>query len=286
VSNSQPPRLPDLSDPSDARRGVSRAGAPVAGRRLHDHWTTVDGLRLYARASNEELDPALRTVILVHGAFISSRYMVPTAVRLAPCYNVYAPDLPGYGRSDNPARVLAVAGFSDILVRWMDTVGVARAAFIGNSFGCQIIADLAVRYPDRITRAILVGPTVDPRRHTLLQQGARLLLDGMREPARYFPLLLGDCIRIGLRAGAQLARVVLADHIEDNLPRLQVPTLVVRGEHDPLVPQRWAEEAARLLPAARLTVVPGVAHVAHYDAPDAFVRIARAFLDADDTGSA
>jgi len=249
---------------------------------LHDHWTTVAGLRLYARASREAPDPALRTVILIHGAFISSRYMIPIATRLAPHYNVYAPDLPGYGKSDRPARVPAVGGFSDVLVRWMDGTGIARAAFIGNSFGCQIVADLAVRYPERITRAILVGPTVDPRHHTLLQQGALLLLDGTREPLRYLPLLLGDCIRIGTHEGAQLARVVLADHIEHNLPRLHAPTLVVRGEHDPLVPQRWAEEATRLLPTARLMVIPGVAHVAHYDAPDAFTRIARPFLDADD----
>ncbi len=225
-------------------------------------------------------DPALRTVILVHGAFISSRYMVPIAARLAPHYNVYALDLLGYGRSDRPACVPTVAGFSALLARWMDTVGLARAAFVAHSFGCQIVADLAVRSPARVARVILVGPTVDPVHHTLGQQGARLLLDGVREPRRYLPLLLGDCLKIGPREGAQLVRVVLADHIEDNLARMAVPTLVVRGQHDPLVPQRWGEEATRLLPVARLAVIPDVAHVAHYDAPDRFVHLARPFLDA------
>ena len=249
---------------------------------LHDHWVTVDGLRVYARVSRAVPDPAARTVILVHGAFISSRYMVPAAARLAPHYNVYAPDLPGYGRSARPARIPPVAGFSDILVRWMDRVGLAQAAFVGNSFGCQIVANLAVRYPARVTRALLVGPAVDPAHHSLAQQGARLLLDGLREPRRYLPLLIGDGLKIGPREGAHLVRVVLADRIEDNLPRMAVPTLVVRGEHDPLVPQRWGEEATRLLPLARLAVIPGVAHVAHYDAPDRFVRLARPFLDARD----
>ena len=248
---------------------------------LHDHWATVEGLRLYARVAHPTPAPSLRTVILVHGAFISSRYMVPLAARLAPYYNVYALDLPGYGRSDRPARVPPVAGFSAILARWMDVVGLARAAFVANSFGCQIVADLAVRSPVRVARAILVGPTVDPTHHTLGQQGMRLLLDGTREPGRYLPLLLGDCLRIGPRAGAHLVRVVLADHIEDNLPRMAVPTLVVRGEHDPLVPQRWGEEATRLLPVARLAVIPGVAHD---DAPDHFVHLARPFLDAPEGG--
>jgi len=245
---------------------------------LRDQWTVVDGLRLYARASRVQTDPAAPTVVLVHGAFISSRYMVPVAVRLADRFTVYAPDLPGYGNSGRPARLPSVAGYADILTRWMDAVGIARAALIGNSFGCQIVANLAVRYRERVTRIILVGPTVDPAHHTLVQQGARLLLDGTREPPRYLLLLLGDCLRIGLREGVQLARVVLADHIEHTLPRLSVPTLIVRGERDPLVPQRWAEEATRLLPSGRLVVIPRVAHVAHYDAPDAFVTIARPFL--------
>ena len=247
---------------------------------LRDQWTVVDGLPIYARVSHGQPDPAAPTVVLVHGAFISSRYMVPVAQRLAGQFAVYAPDLPGYGNSGRPARIPSVAGYGDILVRWMDAIGIARAALVGNSFGCQIIANLAVRYPERVTRTILVGPTVDPARHTLLQQGARLLLDGTREPPRYLLLLLGDCLKIGLREGVQLTRVVLADHIEANLPRLAVPTLVMRGERDPLVPQRWAEEATRLLPWGRLAVIPRVAHVAHYDAPDAFVAIARPFLAA------
>ena len=126
-----------------------------------------------------------------------------------------------------------VAGFSDVLAHWMDAVGIARAAFMGNSFGCQIVADLAVRHSTRVTRAVLIGPTVDPAHHTLLQQGARLLLDGAREPGRYLALLLGDCIKIGPREGAQLVRVVLADRIEDNLPQVRVPILVVRGARSP-----------------------------------------------------
>jgi len=258
--------------------------APEVTRRSDDCWTTVDGLCVYARVEHPlaSAAPAACPVILVHGAFISSRYMVPVAARLGAHYTVYAPDLPGYGRSDRPARVPTVAGFSDVLAHWIDAVGIVRAAFMGNSFGCQIVADLAVRYPTRVARAVLIGPTVDPAHHTLLQQGARLLLDGAREPGRYLALLLGDCIKIGPREGAQLVRVVLADRIEDNLPQVRVPTLVVRGARDPLVPPPGDPGITRLLPAAQLVVVPGAAHVAHYDAPDRVMRLVRPFLGAAD----
>lgn len=81
-------------------------------------------------------------MVLVHGLVVSSRYMVPTLERLAPYHRVYAPDLPGFGKSDKPPRVLNVAELSDSLVAWMEKIGLKSAALVGNSFGCQIIADL------------------------------------------------------------------------------------------------------------------------------------------------
>ncbi len=60
---------------------------------------------------------------------------------------------------------------------------------------------------------------------------------------------------------------------------MRVPALVVRGSRDSIVTQRWAEEAARLLPKGRIVVVSGSAHVANVDAPSEFARVIRAFLD-------
>ena len=73
----------------------------------------------------------------------------------------------------------------------------------------------------------------------------------------------------------------LADRIEEKLPRVRVPALVVRGSRDPVCPRRWAEEAAGLLPEGRLAVLPGAAHTASYSAPDGFVRAIGPFLRKD-----
>ena len=94
-------------------------------------------------------------MVLVHGPVVSGRYMVPTLERLSPYHRVYVPDLPGFGKREKPPRAL-------------DVVGLDRAALVGNSFGCQIIADLAVRYPEHVERAVLQGPTMDPRARTVL----------------------------------------------------------------------------------------------------------------------
>ena len=60
---------------------------------------------------------------------------------------------------------------------------------------------------------------------------------------------------------------------------MRVPTLVVRGSRDPIVPQRWAKEVAELLPMGQLSVIPGAAHAANYGWAAEFARIILKFLD-------
>ncbi|MDQ3793271.1 MAG: alpha/beta hydrolase [Actinomycetota bacterium] len=203
-------------------------------------------------------------MVLVHGLIVSGRYMVPTAELPAAHYRVFVPDLPSFGKSEKPPRTLDVAGLSDSLAAWMGEGGLDRAALVGNPFGCQIIVELAVRHPERVERAVLQGPTTDPRARTVLRQMGRLLLDGVREPPSLLPIELFDYLDAGLRRSVRTLRYMLEDRIEEKLPRVRVPILVVRGSRDPIVPQRWAEEAASLLPMGRLAVIPGAAHTANY----------------------
>jgi len=70
----------------------------------------------------------------------------------------------------------------------------------------------------------------------------------------------------------------MQDHIEDKLPAIEVPGLVLRGERDPVAPQRWVEEVAHLLPHARLEILPGTAHAANYSAPQDVATAIRRFL--------
>jgi pimeloyl-ACP methyl ester carboxylesterase len=205
--------------------------------------------------------------------------MVPTAERLAPNRLVFAPDLPGFGRSEKPHRVLDVPGLSEVLSAWMGEVGLERATLVGNSFGCQIIADLAVRHPERIEQAVLLGPTMDPRGRTVLQQVGRFLLDMPREPLSFVPIELLDYLSAGMRRTWRTFRYALEDRIEHKLPYVRVPTLVVRGSQDPIVSQRWAKEVVELLPMGRLSVIPGAAHAANYGWAVEFARMIRKFLD-------
>ena len=174
--------------------------------------------------------------------------------------------------------MLNVSELADALAAWMGVTGLGPVPLIGNSFGCQIVAEFAVRHPDRIERAVLLGPTVDPRARSALPQVVRWLRDVPREPRSLGPVIARDLLDMGLHRALCTYRYMLQDCMEAKLPHIRVPTLVVRGTRDPTVPQRWAEEAARLLPLGRLVVIPGAAHTLNYNSPLEVVRVVRPFL--------
>ncbi len=137
---------------------------------------------------------------------------------------------------------------------------------VANSFGCQIATEAALQRPDLVTGLVLIGPTVDPEARSAIRHVGRLLLDAPYEPPSLSAIAVLGYLRYGPLALVRQARHALADRIEERLPRLALPALVLRGEHDPFCPARWAEEAAALLPEGRLVTLAG-AHAVHYSHP-------------------
>jgi pimeloyl-ACP methyl ester carboxylesterase len=199
--------------------------------------------------------------------------MIPLAERLASQRRVYALDLPGFGRSDKPRRPLNITELTDALAGWMRENGLERATLLANSIGCQIVVELAIQCPELVGRIILVSPTVDRQARTVSQQFFRLLLDIPREPLMLPFIALVDYVQAGLGRAAQTFGYALQDRIEDKLPHVSQPTLVVRGERDPIVSQAWVEEVNGLLPESILVIIPGAAHGVNYNSPEQLARI-------------
>lgn len=246
--------------------------------RIGTLWTDVNGMRIFARVSEEPHPADALPVVLVHGYGVSSSYLVPIAERLAAEFPVWAPDLPGHGRSDKPEKILRVPELADALRAWMDAVGIGRAAFLGNSFGCQILADFAARFPERVDRLIFIGPTADRRSRTLREHLPPFLRTGPAERPSLPFLLMFDYLRARPRRMVGELRAMFEDPIEEKLPRIAAPSLVVRGQRDHIVPQSWAEEVARLLRTGPPQVIPDAGHALNYSAADELMRIIRPFL--------
>jgi pimeloyl-ACP methyl ester carboxylesterase len=223
-------------------------------------------------------------VVLVHGLGVSGTYLLPVARVLARRFTVYVPDLPGFGRSESPRRALGVGGLTDALAACLDALGLGPTGLLANSLCCQVVTELAVRAPERVGALTLVGPTVDPYLRSARRQAALIALDTLREPPSLVPIIAQDYARFGPLRLAATARAALRDRIEERLPRIDVPAVVVRGERDAFVSQRWCEEAAALLPNGRLSVVAGAAHAAHYSHPDEVAALVPSDPDGGDGG--
>lgn len=242
-------------------------------------WTRVNGLLLHAKvATRAPASAGTKQLVLVHGLGLSHRYMMPVAERLAPDFDVFVPDLPGFGDSAHPRRVLDLPQLADGLLAWMDVAGLGRISLLGNSQGCQVIAHLAARHPGRVTRCVLQGPTTPPNERTWLRQFIRWRQNDRYNPPDLGPPTWSDYRRAGYGRVLRTFRLELLDRLEDQLPRVAAPTLVVRGQHDPICREPWAEEVARLLPDGRLVLIPGVAHTLVYTAPEQLAAVTRQFL--------
>jgi hypothetical protein len=88
----------------EGRRVRSMKMDPPTGEQ-ESRWTPVEGVRMHARMSEGPASEGSPTVVLVHGLVVSGRYMLPTLRHLAPSCKVYAPDLPGFGRSEKPPGI-------------------------------------------------------------------------------------------------------------------------------------------------------------------------------------
>jgi pimeloyl-ACP methyl ester carboxylesterase len=244
--------------------------APGPAHGFHSTWTLVDGVRVHARAVTTSRG-GRPPVVLVHGLAVSHRYLMPTARLLAAHHDVHVVDLPGFGLSGSPGRALDVPEHATALAGWLDANQLGPVVLLGNSFGCQVLVELVAREPQRCAALVLSSPTVDPHARTAARQIARGLRDFLREDPLQALILARDVLDAGPARVWATLRAALRDPIETKLPRLTVPTLVLRGALEPIVTARWAREATALIPDAELVVLSGSPHNAVYVAAESLV---------------
>ena len=233
----------------------------------------VDGLRVYVSEAG-----AGEPVVLVHGFGVSGRYMLPLARALGERYSAFVPDLPGHGRSERPPEPLGIRGLAEALAACLDALGLERPALVANSLGCQVVTELAVRRPQRVGPLVLIGPTIDPERRQARRQVLSAVRDLTREPLSLLAVTAHDDAVMGPRALLATVRAAFADRIEERLPLIKQPALVIRGEKDGFVGETWAKTAAALLPRGQLVVVPRQPHAVHYSRPDLVAGMVGALL--------
>jgi pimeloyl-ACP methyl ester carboxylesterase len=218
-------------------------------------------------------------LLVVHGLVVSSRMVEPLAGALGRRgLRVLAPDLPGIGESAKPPRPLGLTALADALALWLRARGTPRAMLLGTSFGCQVLVELALRHPRLVDRLVLQGPGPEPAARSLPRAPWRQAVNARRERRRLGRISRIDYAKAGIGRAAATIRLALDHRIEDRLPLVRAPALVVRGGRDVICPQPWAEHVARLHPRRRLAVVEGGAHTLSSGAPEALAAAVLPFL--------
>lgn len=192
---------------------------------------------------------------------------------------VFAPDLPGYGRSPGPKQALDMEALADWTGRLMDALEIKRAHVFGHSMGCQVAFALARRHPERVGALVLVGPTSGTRVVPLWRYVAGLLADGFREPLRYNLTLLRMYTQMGVPRYLATAREMMADDPLAHAGEIAAPCLIVRGERDAIVSDEMVHKFVAALPDAQSATIRGTAHAVPFNQPNVFTRMALAFLE-------
>lgn len=255
-------------------------------------------------------DAGKPTLVLIHdGAFGTTAVLCWSGIieRLKSDYHIFAPELLGWGgtdkvvffdRSPYAARLPHVAAF-------VDAVGIKSADFLGASFGGSLImrATVAAGNPWRIRRAISITGSGGPYR---LQSGIDALAEytpsleaagkltaliarstvGLEDHIRQRhenSLIPGhwECLMAPRLRNPSVERSLPTDPYLDQLAKTSVPTLLVEGQHDPLLEPGWAKKLADLSPLISSMVIDA-GHEPNIDSPDEVRRLAVAFLSNQD----
>jgi pimeloyl-ACP methyl ester carboxylesterase len=272
----------------------------------HQHRMRIDGRDANFVDAGE--GPA---VIFVHGLGASWQSWLENIPEFSRDRRVVAMDLPGFGCSDLPEHDISIEHYADWTFRLLDELGIERGTIVGNSMGGFIAADMAIRQPERVQRLALVSAAVfwqEYRRAQPLVELARrsdaivaraltrvtddvatrprlrawaMATAGFRYPHLIERQLAHELVRSARRTDGYLpALEALADFpLEEELPKISCPALIVWGAQDTLVPVKDAKRLEALIPDSRRVVFERTGHVAMLERPERFNALLRAFLD-------
>jgi len=251
---------------------------------------------LYVRKAGE--GPA---VVLLHGLFGSGANLGALARSLRDAYTVYSPDLPNHGRS---AWLEApdLSRMADVLRRWMDGEGLARASLVGHSLGGKVAMQYALEAPARVASLVVadIAPVEYPARHDEVFAALAAVADGHCADRAAAAGVMAKHLReeevvefllASLQRGADGAMAWRFDRrgIESAYPALRAapaggstypgPVLFIQGGDSDYILKRHRRAITTLFPAATVTVMTGCGHWLNAQQPERFNAIVRRFLD-------
>jgi pimeloyl-ACP methyl ester carboxylesterase len=254
----------------------------------------INGVHLYY-----EVHGSGRPILFIHGFPLSGTMWAPLIPFLPSDFRLIIPDLRGFGQSEATATT-TMAQFADDLAALLDTVGPAQpAVLVGLSMGAYIAFEFYRRHRARIAALVLADTRPEPDSLEKVQErlrtarevsarGSAVLADAMADKlfAPSAPTELRAQWRENMASappmGVAAALRAMAARTDSTplLSRIDVPTLIVVGEHDAITPPAVAEKMREAVKGSRLEIIPGAGHMPPVEAPERFASALRSFLAA------
>ena len=266
-----------------------RAGAARAG--LEARELEVDGYAVHYLEGGEG-----EPLVLLHGMADEKNSFVAAAAELTGAHRVLLPDLGGHGENArDPSRDYGIAGQAALVDGFVDALGLESFALGGNSMGGHVSAAYALARPERVTHLVLVNaPGLVLDGHVVYaglgdeiesREDFFAIMDRVVHERPPMPGPLVDHLieranadREFLNAAARAVREGEGHDLRDRAGDIAVPTLILWGERDEVVPFAVAEDWDRLVPDSRLVVLPDAGHSPQLERGAEIGRLIGAFL--------
>ena len=245
----------------------------------------IDGCKTHLRrgGSGEPL-------LFLHGAS-GAPAILPFMETLSRRFDVLVPEHPGYGLSDEPEWLDNIHDAAYFYLDFLEQLELERATLVGSSMGGWMAMEMAIRDTSRIKSLVLVSPAglaapgVQPADIFLLppeEVVRRLFHDQQLAEARLAEPLTPESIDVSLKNRHTTARLAWEPRLHDpHLPkwlhRIDVPVLLIWGEHDRILPVQFVDTYRRLLPKAQVAIVKGAGHLPHAEKPEQFCELVTRF---------
>jgi len=233
-------------------------------------------------------------VVIVHGVGGHKEDWAGVAAALATHQRVLSIDMLGFGESTKHGDNLSIPVQAQAIVALLDALGIDRADVVGNSVGGWVAATFAANHGDRIGKLILIDaagfkamfegePPVnfDPGTVDEMQALVNIVINSpIAQTPGFAARALDTYIATGEKAVSVIwgASIYGSPRLEDVLPRITAPTLVLWGEDDRLFPSLLCGVFASMVPGATSQLIPGAGHFPQIDQPDATIAAISDFL--------
>ncbi len=250
-----------------------REAAPVTATFWDD-----DAALTYSRMGR----PSERAYVLVHGIGMGRAVFARLAASLAKTGRVYGVDLPGFGDTPRPAQAWDMTQYGDLIAAFIERVvreeGAREVVVVGHSMGTEVVVEAAASHRDLIDALVLIAPTVNDLERTAARQVMRMVQDLHDESLRVLASGFVQYLKANPLWFLKVLNVMLHHEVEHVLPRIAVPTLVVRGEDDRVCPRPWVMSVAEAIPGATYAEAEGHGHEAMIRSASPVAEMIEGFL--------